>query len=189
MKIGQNSTRNPMVPSDLAYHAWFKSCGSFFKMCPKVLWQAKPLDSMPGWKLVMSLVPGWCELAHQCSARTWHSASSSVSVNTSCKISLELVVPVLVPACRIGLLEARLPKYHISTARAKRSGASAWAWAHALSMVTWHHQNIVNGYHLIMFTHLFKPLLVRVWIPREYLKIPKREKMCPKLDRNVPKVS
>ena len=55
-----------------------------------------------------------------------------------------------------GKIEAELPKYHISTARAKRSGASAWAWAHALSMVTWHHQNIVNGYHLIMFTHLFK---------------------------------
>ena len=30
MKIGQNSTRNPMAPSDLAYHAWFKSCASFF---------------------------------------------------------------------------------------------------------------------------------------------------------------
>ena len=29
MKIGQNSTRNPMVSSDLAYHAWFKSCASF----------------------------------------------------------------------------------------------------------------------------------------------------------------
>ena len=28
MKIGQNSTRNPMVPPDLAYHAWFKSCAS-----------------------------------------------------------------------------------------------------------------------------------------------------------------
>ena len=61
-----------------------------------------------------------------------------------------------------GKIEAELPKYHISTARAKRSGASAWASAHALSMVTWYHQNIVNGYHLIMFTHLFKPLLVRV---------------------------
>ena len=69
---------------------------------------------------------------------------------------VELVVPVLVPACRIGLLEARLPKYHISTARAKRSGASAWASAHALSIVTWYNQNIVNSYHLIMFTHLFK---------------------------------
>ena len=86
-----------------------------------------------------------------------------------------------------GKIEAELPKYHISTARAKRSGASAWAWAHALSMVTWHHQNIVSGYHLIMFTHLFKPLLVRVWIPKK--KIPKREKMCPKLDRNVPNIA
>ena len=64
---------------------------------------------------------------------------------------VELVVPVLVPACRIGVLEARLPKYHISTARAKRSGASAWASAHALSMVTWYNQNIVNGYRLIIF--------------------------------------
>jgi len=40
MKIGQNSTRNPMVPSDLAYHAWFKSCASFFenvsKACSKL---------------------------------------------------------------------------------------------------------------------------------------------------------
>ena len=36
------------------------------------------------------------------------------------------------------------------------SEATAWASAHALSMVTWYHQNIVNGYHLIMFTHLFK---------------------------------
>ena len=64
---------------------------------------------------------------------------------------VELVVPVLVPACRIGVLEARLPKYHISTARAKRSGASAWASAHALSMVTSYDQNIVNGYRLIIF--------------------------------------
>ena len=68
----------------------------------------------------------------------------------------KVLFPVLVPACRIGLLEARLPKYHISTARAKRSGASAWASAHALSIVTWYNQNIVNSYHLIMFTHLFK---------------------------------
>ena len=66
---------------------------------------------------------------------------------------------VLVPACRIRLLEARLPKYHISTARAKRSGASAWASAHALSMVTWYNQNIVNGYRLIMFTHLINKLI------------------------------
>ena len=40
MKIGQNSTRNPMVPSDLAYHAWFKSCASYFenvsKACSKL---------------------------------------------------------------------------------------------------------------------------------------------------------
>ena len=28
--------------------------------------------------------------------------------------------------------------------------------AHALSIVTWYNQNIVNSYHLIMFTHLFK---------------------------------
>ena len=63
----------------------------------------------------------------------------------------KVLFPVLVPACRIGLLEARLPKYHISTARAKRSGASAWASAHALSMVTWYNQNIVNGYRLIIF--------------------------------------
>ena len=33
----------------------------------------------------------------------------------------------------------------------ERSGASAWASAHALSMVTWYHQNIVNGYRLIIF--------------------------------------
>ena len=26
----------------------------------------------------------------------------------------------------------------------------------SLSMVTWHHQNILNGYYLIMFSHLFK---------------------------------
>ena len=39
---------------------------------------------------------------------------------------------------------------------------TTWASAHALSMVTWYHQNIVNGYHLIRFTHLFRPLLVRV---------------------------
>ena len=71
---------------------------------------------------------------------------------------VELVVPVLVPPCRIGLLEARLPKYHISTAWAKRSGANAWASAHALSMVTWYHQKIVNGYCL------FEPLLLRVLI-------------------------
>ena len=62
---------------------------------------------------------------------------------------VKLVVPVLVPACWIGLLEARLLKYHISTARAKRSGASAWASAHALSMVTWHNQ-IVALYNLLI---------------------------------------
>ena len=43
-----------------------------------------------------------------------------------------------------GKIEADLPKSHISTARAKRSGASAWALGHALSMVTWYHQNIVD---------------------------------------------
>ena len=32
MKIGQNSTRNPMVPSDLAY---LKAALFFLKMCPK----------------------------------------------------------------------------------------------------------------------------------------------------------
>ena len=40
MKIGQNLTRNPMDTSDLAYHAWFKSCASFFenvsKACSKL---------------------------------------------------------------------------------------------------------------------------------------------------------
>jgi len=50
----------------------------------------------------------------------------------------------------------KIPHFHCV------SEANAWASAHALSMVTWYHQNIVNGYHLIMFTHLFKPLLVRV---------------------------
>ena len=61
-------------------------------------------------------------------------------------------------AHRLLLLEAGLPKYHISTAWAKRSGANAWASAHALSMVTWYHQKIVNGYCL------FEPLLLRVLI-------------------------
>ena len=55
-------------------------------------------------------------------------------------------------------LESRLPKYHISTAWAKRSGANAWASAHALSMVTWYHQKIVNGYCLC------EPLLLWVFI-------------------------
>ena len=44
------------------------------------------------------------------------------------------------------------------------SEANAWASAHALSMVTWYHQKIVNGYHLIMFTRLFKPLLLKALI-------------------------
>ena len=39
------------------------------------------------------------------------------------------------------------------------SAANVWASAHALSMVTWHHQNIVYGYHLIMFTHLINKLI------------------------------
>ena len=44
----------------------------------------------------------------------------------------------------------KIPPFHCVSA------ANAWASAHALSMVTWHHQNIVNGYHSIMFSHLFK---------------------------------
>ena len=44
----------------------------------------------------------------------------------------------------------KIPPFHCVSA------ANAWASAHALSMVTRHHQNIVNGYHLIMFSHLFK---------------------------------
>ena len=35
------------------------------------------------------------------------------------------------------------------------SEANAWASAHALSMVTWYLQNIVNGYHLIKFSSGF----------------------------------
>ena len=62
---------------------------------------------------------------------------------------VELVVPALVAACRIGLLETRLPKYHIS---------------HALSMVMWPNHQIVNGYCLVMFTLLFKPLILNFWI-------------------------
>ena len=61
------------------------------------------------------------------------------------------------PFCLL-LLDAGLPKSHIPTAGAKRSGANAWASAHALSMVTWYHQKIVNGYCL------FEPLLLRVLI-------------------------
>ena len=50
----------------------------------------------------------------------------------------------------------KIPPFHCVSA------ANAWASAHALSMVMWYHQNIVNSYHLIKLTHLFKPLLVRV---------------------------
>ena len=48
------------------------------------------------------------------------------------------------------LLNYKIPPFHCL------SEANAWASVHALSMVTWYNQNIVNGYHLIMFTHLFK---------------------------------
>ena len=44
----------------------------------------------------------------------------------------------------------KIPPFHCV------SEANAWASAHALSMAIWHHHNIVNDYHLITFTHLFK---------------------------------
>ena len=44
------------------------------------------------------------------------------------------------------------------------SEANAWASAHALSMVMWCNCQIVNGYYLIIFTLLLKPLLLRVLI-------------------------
>ena len=39
----------------------------------------------------------------------------------------------------------KIPPFHCV------SEATAWASAHALSMVTWYNQNIVNGYRLIIF--------------------------------------
>ena len=59
------------------------------------------------------------------------------------------------------------------------SEANAWASAHALSMVTWHHHNFVNDYHLIMFTHLFKAesaindFILRSESSQNYLFFPK----------------
>ena len=79
----------------------------------------------------------------------------------------------------VGLFEAKPPKYHISTAWAKRSGANAWASAHALSMVMWYHQKIVNGYCL------FKPLLLWVFIMNlqivvcQCLVVPLMDTSCP----------
>ena len=75
---------------------------------------------------------------------------------------LRIILSVIFAKNLFCVIHHNSPKYHISTAWAKRSGANAWASAHALSMVMWYHRNIVNSYHLIKFTHLFKPLLVRV---------------------------
>ena len=67
------------------------------------------------------------------------------------------------------------------------SEANAWASAHALSMVTWHHHNFVNDYHLIMFTHLFKAesaindFILRSESSQNYLFFPKGiHKLIPK---------
>ena len=78
--------------------------------------------------------------------------------------SLRIILSVIFAKNLFCVIHHNSPKYHISTAWAKRSGANAWASAHALSMVTWYHQKIVNGYHLIMFIRLFKPLLLKVLI-------------------------
>ena len=50
----------------------------------------------------------------------------------------------------------KIPPFHCV------SEANAWASAHALSMVTWYHQNIVNGYHLISW-----PLVSRIHFSSE----------------------
>ena len=75
----------------------------------------------------------------------------------------------------------KLPPFHCV------SEANAWASAHALSMVTWHHHNFVNDYHLIMFTHLFKAesaindFILRSESSQNYLFFPKGiHKLIPK---------
>ena len=80
--------------------------------------------------------------------------------------SLRIILSVIFAKNLFCVIHHNSPKYHISTAWAKRSGANAWASAHALSMVTWYNQNIVNGYRLIIFAHLFKlkPLLLIVFM-------------------------
>ena len=78
--------------------------------------------------------------------------------------SLRIILSVIFAKNLFCVIHHNSPKYHISTAWAKRSGANAWASAHALSMVMWYNQKIENGYCLIMFTLLFKPLLPRAFI-------------------------
>ena len=58
--------------------------------------------------------------------------------------SLRIVLSVIFAENLFCVIHHNSTKYHISTAWAKRSGANAWASAHALSMVTWYHQNVVD---------------------------------------------
>ena len=58
--------------------------------------------------------------------------------------SLRIILSVIFAENLFCVIHHNSPKYHISTAWAKRSGANAWASAHALSMVTWYHQNVVD---------------------------------------------
>ena len=60
MKIGQNSTRNPMDPSDLAYHAWFKSGASLFE---NVFWNKRnQKDGLRPHKTKANTVLDWPNL-------------------------------------------------------------------------------------------------------------------------------
>ena len=67
-------------------------------------------------------------------------------------VSLRIILSVIFAKNLFCVIHHNSPKYHISTAWAKRSGANAWASAHALSMVMWYNQKIVVGQCLVVYT-------------------------------------
>ena len=76
-------------------------------------------------------------------------------------VSLRIIWSVIFAKNLFCVIHQNSPKYHISTAWAERSGANAWASAHALSMVTWYHQKIVVGHCSVMFHPWnFKPQIL-----------------------------
>ena len=66
--------------------------------------------------------------------------------------SLRIILSVIFAKNLFCVIHHNSPKYHISTAWAKRSGANAWASAHAISMVMWYNQKIVVGQCLVVYT-------------------------------------
>ena len=92
--------------------------------------------------------------SNHCCLESWlwtSKLSVSFFVTQPCKCSLTIILSYTL----LKLIEF----CQVETSLVHVRGVAA---AHTLSMVMWYHQNIVNSYHLIKLTHLFKPLLVRV---------------------------